>query len=57
MFEALCLKLQQVLIHIDPVVGVNHNQVREYQITIPKPISEMLEKPSSIKFIITGKKK
>ena len=38
------------------VVGVNHNEIRGAQTTIPKPISELLGNPGSIKYVIKGKK-
>ncbi len=37
-------------------VGVNHNGVRGYQSSIPKPIMEKLGSPSTITFVIEGKK-
>jgi hypothetical protein len=38
-------------------VSVNHNEVRGYQTSIPKPIMELLGEPGSITFIIKGDKK
>ena len=36
-------------------VGVNHNNVRGYQTSIPKPVMEKLNFPDKITFIIRGK--
>ena len=38
-------------------VSVNHNDVRGYQSSIPKPIMEVLGEPESITFVIKGSKK
>jgi len=37
-------------------VGVNHNKVRGYQASIPKPIMDKLHDPQKITFVIRGKK-
>jgi hypothetical protein len=37
-------------------VGVNYNDKRGYQSSIPKPIIDALGNPKKIKFIIDGKK-
>ena len=37
-------------------VGVNYNDKRGYQSTIPKPVIDALGNPEKIKFIIDGKK-
>ena len=37
-------------------VGVNYNDKRGYQSSIPKPIIDALGNPEKIKFIIDGKK-
>jgi hypothetical protein len=36
-------------------VGVNYNEIRGYQCSIPKPIMEVLGKPDSITFVIDNK--
>ncbi|MEX0655974.1 MAG: hypothetical protein WD154_00295 [Nitrosopumilaceae archaeon] len=35
-------------------VGVNYNETRGYQSSIPKPIVEVLGDPQSITFVING---
>lgn len=37
-------------------VGVNYNDRRGYQSSIPKPVMETLGSPEAIRFVITGKK-
>ena len=37
-------------------VGVNYNEVRGAQSSIPKPVVDVLGHPEIIKFIIKGKK-
>ena len=37
-------------------VGVNYNDKRGYQSSIPKPVIDALGHPEKIKFIIDGKK-
>jgi hypothetical protein len=37
-------------------VGVNHNEVRGYQTSIPKPVAEVLGEPTAVTFIVKGKK-
>jgi hypothetical protein len=37
-------------------VGVNHNDVRGYQTSIPKPVAEVLGEPKAITFILKGAK-
>jgi hypothetical protein len=37
-------------------VSVNHNEVRGYQSSIPKPVIEILGEPSVITFVVKGKK-
>jgi hypothetical protein len=37
-------------------VGVNYNDKRGYQSSIPKPVIDVLGNPEKIKFIIDGKK-
>ena len=37
-------------------VGVNYNDKRGYQSSIPKPVIDALGNPEKIKFIIDGKK-
>lgn len=36
-------------------VGVNFNEVRGYQSSIPKPIMDALGIPKSIKFVVKGR--
>ncbi len=38
-------------------VGVNHNETRGYQSSIPKPVMETLGNPDRITFLIKPKKK
>ena len=38
-------------------VKINHNDIRGYQTSIPKPIIELLGEPTSITFIIKGSRK
>jgi hypothetical protein len=38
-------------------VSVNHNKVRGYQSSIPKPVMEVLGNPEKITFLIRSKKK
>jgi len=35
-------------------VGVNYNEIRGYQSSIPKPIMEALGDPKNITFVING---
>jgi len=37
-------------------VGVNHNEVRGYQTSIPKPIAEVLGNPETVTYVLKGKK-
>ena len=37
-------------------VGVNHNETRGYQTSIPKPVAEILGKPKAITYLLKGKK-
>jgi hypothetical protein len=37
-------------------VGVNYNEVRGYQTSIPKPVAEVLGKPDEITYLVRGKK-
>ena len=37
-------------------VGVNYNEVRGAQSSIPKPVIEVLGNPDTIKFVMNGKK-
>ena len=37
-------------------VGVNYNEIRGYQTSIPKPIAEVLGKPKAVTYILKGKK-
>lgn len=36
-------------------VGINYNESRGYQSSIPKPIIEALGDPKSLKFLVNGK--
>jgi len=38
-------------------VGVNHNETRGYQSSIPKPVMDALGNPSRITFLIKPKQK
>lgn len=38
-------------------VGVNHNKIRGYQSSIPKPVMDTLGNPERITFLIKPKKK
>ena len=40
--------------HFD--VGVNYNEKRGYQSSIPKPVIDILGDPTKIRFIVKGKK-
>ena len=33
-------------------VGVNHNEVRGYQTSIPKPVAQVLGDPTSVTFVV-----
>ena len=37
-------------------VGVNYNETRGYQTSIPKPVAETLGKPKAITYVLKGKK-
>ncbi len=37
-------------------VGVNFNEVRGYQTSIPKPVAEAMGRPESITYVIRGKR-
>lgn len=37
-------------------VSVNHNEVRGYQTSIPKPVAEVLGEPKAITYVVRGKK-
>jgi hypothetical protein len=37
-------------------VGVNHNNIRGYQTSIPKPVMERLNFPDKVTFILKGKR-
>ena len=37
-------------------VGVNYNEVRGYQTSIPKPVAEVLGEPSAVTYVLKGKK-
>jgi len=37
-------------------VGVNYNDVRGYQTSIPKPIAEALGKPKAVTYLLKGKR-
>lgn len=37
-------------------VGVNYNEVRGYQTTIPKPVAEALGKPKAVTYTLKGKR-
>jgi hypothetical protein len=37
-------------------VGVNYNEVRGYQTSIPKPVAEVLGAPKAITYVLKGKK-
>ena len=39
------------------IVSVNHNEIRGYQSSIPKPVMELLGFPQRIRFIIKAKKR
>lgn len=36
-------------------VSINHNDLRGYQSSIPKPIMEILGEPKTVTFVINGK--
>ena len=38
------------------LVSINYVEKRGYQSSIPKPVIDILGKPSTIKFIVKGKK-
>jgi hypothetical protein len=38
-------------------VGVNHNEIRGYQSSIPKPVMETLGNPDKITFVVKPKNK
>jgi hypothetical protein len=38
------------------IVGVNYNETRGYQTSIPKPVAEVLGKPKAITYVLKGKK-
>lgn len=38
------------------IVGVNYHKTRGYQSSLPKPVMEILGEPSTIKFVVKGKK-
>jgi hypothetical protein len=37
-------------------VSVNHNDVRGYQTSIPKPVAEILGEPKAVTFVVKGKR-
>lgn len=37
-------------------VGVNYNEKRGYQTTIPKPVAEVLGKPKTVTYSVNGKR-
>lgn len=37
-------------------VGVNYNEVRGYQTSIPKPVAEAMGKPKAITYKVKGRK-
>lgn len=37
-------------------VGVNYNEVRGYQTSVPKPVAEVLGNPETITYSVKGKK-
>jgi len=37
-------------------VGVNYNDIRGYQVSIPKPVAEVLGKPKAVTYLLKGKK-
>lgn len=37
-------------------VGVNYNEARGYQTSIPKPVAETLGKPKAVTYIVKGKR-
>jgi len=37
-------------------VGVNYNETRGYQTSIPKPIAEFLGKPKAVTYVLRSKK-
>lgn len=37
-------------------VGVNYNEVRGYQTSIPRPVAEFLGEPEAITYVLKGRK-
>ncbi len=37
-------------------VGVNYNEIRGYQVSIPRPVAEVLGRPKAVTYLLKGKK-